>query len=662
MNKLFILIFSFVMLLSFTSCKKGPKIPVVYPVSTDGASALAEQVVVPKVQGNYDEAEALVLAVDQFDGVFSPFFGTSGVDIEIAELVHARLIGFDRSAQPDNTGLADYVTPEEVKSEDGKVEKTIYTFKLKEGLVFSDGTPLTADDVLFNYLILCDPNYSGSLTIYTTPIIGVNEYRADDKDYAAKLKKIQADSTIYEPTPEEIEAKAGSLAKAYGTNGVTKEDWLPGGKYYEDETLSSIRSEKCAADEIAYISANLSDGAIDVPEIEGIKKIDNLTIEVTITGVDPKAIYNLGAISVAPKSYYGEGFVKGDLSLVQAKDGTPMGAGAYRLVSYENNVVILEANDFYYKGEPKIKKIKYQVLDTSNKVEGVELGEFYISDPKASTDIVEEIETLTNIHFELIDNLGYGYIGISAERITDVYVRKGIMHLMDRTSAVESYYGNLASIIERPLSTVSWAYPKDATEVYGFDPSKALEFFLAAGYIQEGGKLMKDGRQLTIDVCIPAGGTAEHPSYPIVLGIKTEGEKLGMAVNIVDYAEGNKFLNDLDAGLLDVWCSAWGATPDPDLYQTYHSEGPSNYYGISDVELDQLIMDARSISDMEARKVMYARALTIIMEYAVEMPIYQRKNMFIFNKDMINVDTLPKDMTPYYLYFAEVEKLELMSK
>ena len=54
-------------------------------------------------------------------------------------------------------------------------------------------------------------------------------------------------------------------------------------------------------------------------EIEGIKKIDDRTVQVTIAGVDPKAIYNLGAIRVAPKHYYGEGFQKGDLSMVEAK-------------------------------------------------------------------------------------------------------------------------------------------------------------------------------------------------------------------------------------------------------------------------------------------------------------------------------------------------------
>lgn len=665
MKKLFSLLLILTLIVSLAACsKKVEETPAdtttdtTTETTTDTQEVAKEEV---KVQGVYDDEPALVLGSQQFNGVFSPFFATTGYDVDISNLVQAKLIGFDRSSQPDNTGLAEYVTPEEVKAADGTVEKTIYTFKLKEGLVFSDGTPVTADDIMFTYKVLCDPMYTGSSTIYTSPIIGVNEYRYDATDYADKVAAIDEAAANYEPTEDEINAKAAELAEAYVDYGVVLEDLLPGGVYYEDETLAAIRTDKQAADQAAYIQANLADG-MDVPEIEGIVKVDDLTVQVTLTGVDPKAIYNLGGIDVASAAYYGKGFVKGDVSMVEAVNGTPMGAGAYRFSSYENNVVTLVANDFYYKGAPKVKKIKYQVTSNTNKLEGVKLGDFDISDPKASPDMVKQVEAEANIHYELIDNLGYGYIGINAELIPDLNVRKGIMSLMDRKPAVQSYYGNLASVIERPISKVSWAYPKDAQEVYGFDPQKALEYFTAAGYEQVDGKLVKDGQQLAIELAIPADGTGDHPSYPIILGVKTEGEKLGMKVDLIDYADGNQFFDDLDAGKLQIWVAAWSATPDPDMYQTYHSEGPSNHYNIKDARLDEVILEARQTTDIEVRKTLYAEALDIIMDNAVEMPVYQRKNMYIFNKDIINIDTLPVDMTPFYGYFAEVETLELMAK
>lgn len=54
---------------------------------------------------------------------------------------------------------------------------TTYEFILKNGIKFSDGKPLTMKDVLFNLYVYLDPAYTGSATIYSTKIVGLNNYR-----------------------------------------------------------------------------------------------------------------------------------------------------------------------------------------------------------------------------------------------------------------------------------------------------------------------------------------------------------------------------------------------------------------------------------------------------------------------------------------------------
>ncbi len=633
------------------------------PAETDepGDTEEPDETETPAEQGDYSDEPALILGATDFNAVFSPFFATTGYDMDIVDLVHANLVGFDRFAMPDDSGLTYYVTPEEILADDGSVEYTIYTFTLKENLVFSDGEPVTSDDVIFSMLVRLDPNYTGPSTLYTTPILGVNEYRYDDMDYADRVAAIQEEAAAYEPDEDEIQETAQAVADSFGMDVA---DFLPDGPWYEDYVLAEIRNSLRRELEAEYIAENLAGDTVNVPDVEGIEKVDELTVRVTIAGVDPAAIYNFGGIEVAPEHYYGEGFRKGDLSMVQAVSGEPMGAGAYRFSDFTNNIVTLVANDFYFKGSPMIKRIRYQVTSQANKLEGVRLGDFDISDPTASPEVVNDVEDDPDLHYELIDNLGYGYIGIDASRITNQTIRQGIMHLMDREPAVQSYYGNLASVIERPISRVSWAYPQNATEYYGFSPETALEKFEEAGYTQnDSGDLVNSaGEQLRIRIGIPADGAGDHPAFPIVLGVKNAGEEIGMIVDIEDYADGNQFFDDLDAGLLDLWAAAWGETPDPDMYQLYHTNGPSNYYNISDERLDELIMDARQTSDIDARKVMYAEALDIIMENAVEMPTYQRKNMFVFNTNIVDIETLPRDMTPYYGYFAEVETLQMVAQ
>ena len=94
-------------------------------------------------------------------------------------------------------------------------------------------------------------------------------------------------------------------------------------------------------------------------------------------------------------------------------------------------------------------------------------------------------------------------------------------------------------------------------------------------------------------------------------------------------------------------------------YQLYHSKGATNYYKINDSELDEMIVAARQSVDQTYRKSLYKAAMDIIMDWGVEVPVYQRSECYIFSSERINISTLTPDMTPYWSWRSEVEKLEL---
>ena len=47
------------------------------------------------------------------------------------------------------------------------------------------------------------------------------------------------------------------------------------------------------------------------------------------------------------------------------------------------------------------------------------------------------------------------------------------------------------------------------------------------------------------------------------------------------------------------------------------------------------------------------------MDAAIYMPVYQRKNMEIYNATTLNIDTLPERTTTYYNYASQIEKLQM---
>ena len=123
-------------------------------------------------------ADAFVIMTEQLDGLFNPFFYTSAADGTIVSMTQIGMLGSKyvngdiQVAYGDNEAV---VVKDYDIVEDGK--NTVYTFVLKNGIKFSDGHPLTMEDVLFNYYVYLDPVYTGSNTLYSTDILGLSEYR-----------------------------------------------------------------------------------------------------------------------------------------------------------------------------------------------------------------------------------------------------------------------------------------------------------------------------------------------------------------------------------------------------------------------------------------------------------------------------------------------------
>ena len=61
-------------------------------------------------------------------------------------------------------------------------------------------------------------------------------------------------------------------------------------------------------------------------------------------------------------------------------------------VKYENKTVYLEANENYYKGEPKIKNMQLRESADADFIPGVEQGTIDLADPSGSKSAFEQIK------------------------------------------------------------------------------------------------------------------------------------------------------------------------------------------------------------------------------------------------------------------------------
>lgn len=172
---------------------------------------------------------------------------------------------------------------------------------------------------------------------------------------------------------------------------------------------------------------------------------------------------------------------------------------------------------------------------------------------------------------------------------------------------------------------------------------------------------------LSYEAIVPADGVGDHPAYGILTNAKEALATIGIDLQINDPTDSNVLWQAIESNPVsaEIWCAAWQATPDPDMYQVYHSSNAvgaggtnSNSYMLCDSTLDELIMEARSSADQAFRKATYKQCLDIILDWAVEVPIYQRQNAFVMSTERVNIDTVTPDITTFWDWMNDIELLE----
>ena len=699
----------------------------------------------------------LVLAETGFEGKFSPFFAASASDQDVIDLTQLGLLGADRKGEMilngiegetreyNGTDYTYYGTSDCVVTEndDGTVT---YDIKLRDDLKFSDGEPVTIDDVIFSMYVFLDPTYDGSATMYSTPIVGLEEYRnsmstlskliaeagednTDNTKFTAEQQKAFWDAVndggvkfaqeIIDNCVENGAAAdandAAGAAAAWNLGelpaGATAKDMfeLIGANYdwnfsaMEAETAGTALSDLIPEEVYNYSTTGVTVGN-DVPNVAGIVKTSDYSMTLTTTELSTTMIYQL-QMPIAPLHYYGDtalydydnnsfGFPKGDLSSVRSKTSAPLGGGMFTFNKYSDGVVYLDANPSYYDGAPKVAHVNMKETQEADKITGVQAGTIDISDPSYSLEVADQIADINGVEGEdgpvittrLKDYRGYGYIALSAKNVNvggdpssqaSKDLRKAIMTVIAayRDEGIDSYYGDTATVINYPVSNTSWAAPSvtddgyqiaystdvDGNEIYTSDMKSedkyaaalqaALGYFEAAGYTVENGQVTAApaGAKMEYQINIGASGNGDHPSF----------QTLGFPLTVNDMANASDLYASYQSGAAEGWVAAWQSTNDPDMYQLYHSSGSTNYYNIDDADLDELIMAARQTTDQEARKAMYKEAMEIILDWGVELPVYQRSEATIFSTERVNIDTIAKDMTPYWTYKSELNNTEL---
>lgn len=699
-------------------------------------------------QSNNHETTPLKLSIDALDGNFNPFFAESANDSTIVEQTQLRMFTTDASGKPicgenQPTVALSYTENmkkgEEITTIATEATSTEYEFVIKRDIKFSDGTPLTINDVLFNLYVYLDPMYTGPSTISSTKIKGLNAYRwqdplaLDEQDINEREQYfyLQADTRILNvsnhlsdktayPETEEIAADIALIKKLFFEE-VEQSETINADVFNSKmenillckESIHSLREELATEIRSAYYDdlKEKNEGLL-VKNISGIttstKVVDDEThdvLKITINGVDATAIWNFGFF-VAPMHYYaGETYADKangidyfgveysnkeffrNILQAPAKSALPMGAGTYQASNSKGESTSVDGDEFYSGSwvyftrnnyfntvgpdlnNAKIKNLWYKIVPNDQVLNSLINNEIHVGSLNTKPKDIADLDGYDYLEGITYTTNTYGYVGINPKAVPDIEVRQAIMKAMDTASIVRNYgSADLAETIHRPISTKLWAYPKVNDKNVGQhekvkfsrDMAEICALLESAGYRRAdvNSVYMKDGSPLKLTFTL-VNEAKDHPVYTMLTETaEWLNENCGFDITVTEDVQA---ISKLEAGDLQVWATTRRLGVDPDLYQLYHKYssatsvknwgyptifadtiGQFTYEkGIID-QLSKKIEAGRATINRDERTKIYKEALDLIMELCVELPVYQKKDMIVYNKKLINGTTLNK--------------------
>lgn len=507
--------------------------------------------------------DTLIVGMTDPKGVFSPLFMETAYDFYVNYALFDSFLEVKADGSYVNS-LAEKIDV----SEDGLK----YTYHLKPGVTYSDGSPMKASDYLFTMKMMLDASYDGESDPLSYHIVGAQEYH--------------------------------------------------------DGTAT---------------------------DISGIKVIDDITVEVTLTEYSALSPVELGGQYIMPESYYGVGYKQGDLSSVKELNNKPLGSGQYKITSYKaGQEIVMAANENYFRGAPVTKNVIFKTTTDSTNMAMLESGETDMDNISVSEDNVDALKELGFLDINILPNNGYGYIAfnIKEKKFQDVKVRQALTYGLNRSDIVEGIYGPYADVINIPQSKVSWSYTDENINTYDFDTEKAKALLDEAGWVVGAdGIREKDGEKFKINF----SATADNPVVEALIPIMTTNYKdLGIEI-VSETLDFNAIMDKKTAGDFDMFFAAWGLTPDPDN-TVYTTNGAQNDVGYSNAKVDELMAAGKKEMDLEKRKTIYKEMYQELNKDVPSILMYQRTNMTAIDARAQGFDISPYKEFPFSLYQVELQQ------
>jgi len=371
--------------------------------------------------------------------------------------------------------------------------------------------------------------------------------------------------------------------------------------------------------------------------IERVEKVDDYQVDFYLKRPDSSFLANLATdFAVILSAEYGRTLRSaGTKRLI---DNLPIGTGPFEFVEFRKDVLIrFQRHKNYWREAPAIEQLVYSITPNANKrMLKLLTGECdvipypLVAELKA-LDVGADIEVAKEVN----PNVGFWAFNTQREPFDDVRVRKALSHAINRNVILQTIYSGNAELADSLLPESSWAYTKAHTR-YPYDVERARELLAEAGYA--------DG--FAMDIWAMPVQRAYNPNAQRMAELmQADLANVGVEVNIVSY-EWNTFRRRLGRGEHDSVLIGWVADhADPDNFYrpllSCAAIGSGNRANYCNPELDQLLIQAISETELPARKKLYQAVQQLVSDEVPVLPLAHSLRFQAHRADITGVQLPP---------------------
>ena len=278
---------------------------------------------------------------------------------------------------------------------------------------------------------------------------------------------------------------------------------------------------------------------------------------------------NTSLSCVLPKHILGPGTAINNA----AYNGLPVGIGAFRYTAFRRgDAVEMEANPYYWRGQPKLKKIIYKIQPEQNtSLTQLQTGEIDMWDTVNGTyaDRAKAIPNKANFT-RLSQFMGGLFFNTSHPQLSDPRVRRALRLATNRQTIFDKVVLRNGTMTESVVPRIA----KDFADIpfSAYNPAAAEKLLDDAGWKRaSGGTRAKNGVPLSLDIAIPAGYA---PSETMAALIHDDWGAIGVGLVVHTYANGTFFGpysagGILETGKFDVATLSQGGGNDSNVASAY---------------------------------------------------------------------------------------------